>query len=236
VPEPGEVRVWFARLDLPAPVVAGRERRLSSDERARAAAFRFDRDRRRFVAARGFLRGVLGECLGIPPREVTFAYGPHGKPRLADPSSGLHFNLSHSGERAACALRRDGEIGVDVEAVRDLDDADDIAARFFSAAEATALRRLTSSGERLAAFFNCWTRKEAYLKALGDGLARPLDGFDVTLLPGEPPRLSRVVDDDEEPARWSLAELDPGPGYVGAVAVRARGWRLATGWWEEAEP
>ena len=233
MPEPGEVRVWFARLDPPAPVLASLERGLSCDERARAAAFRFDRDRRRFVAARGFLRAVLGRCLGNRPGEVSFAYGPHGKPRLADPSASLRFNLSHSGERAACALCREEEIGVDVEAVRDLDDADAIAAHFFSAAEAAAIRRLPSAPERLEALFNCWTRKEAYLKALGDGLARPLDDFDVTLLPGEPARLSRVAGDAAEPSRWSLAELDPGPGYVGEVAVRSRGWRLATGWWDE---
>jgi len=235
MPAPGEVRVWLARLDCPAPVLAALDRRLSTEERTRAAAFRFARDRRRFVAARGFLRGVLGRCLEVHPQEVKFAYGSHGKPRLAEEGSGLRFNLSHSGERAACALCLGSEIGVDVEAVRDLGDADDIAARFFSAAEGAALRRLPAN-ERLEAFFHCWTRKEAYLKALGDGLARPLDGFDVTLLPAEPARLARVAGDEAEAARWSLEQLDPGPGYVGAVAVQGRGWCLTSGWWVEESP
>jgi len=208
--------------------------RLSADEAKRAAAFCFERDRHRFVAARGFLREILGRYLRAAGEALSFEYGPHGKPALAGEfRDALRFNVSHSGEMALYAVTLQREVGVDIEALREVNDAEQIAERFFSPAERVAFR-LQAPGQRQQAFFNCWTRKEAYLKALGDGLARPLDGFDVTLAPGEPARLLRVEGEPRESERWSLRELLPARGYVGAVAVEGHGWRLTCGEWNPA--
>ena len=146
------------------------------------------------------------------------------------PPNWLRFNVSHSQGLAVVAVTRHREIGVDVEEVRPLPDAQPIAERCFSGEENRVFLGVPAA-DRLAAFFNCWTRKEAYLKALGDGLARPLDAFDVTLLTGEPARLLRVKGDEREAARWSLRALYPALGYVGALVVEGHGWELAGGDW-----
>jgi 4'-phosphopantetheinyl transferase len=160
------------------------------------------------------LRRLLGGFLGLEPERVELRYGPHGKPCV----EGLRFNLAHSHELALYAFSRGRELGVDLERIRPLRDAAAIAERYFSAEENAVLRSLPEI-QRHEAFFRCWTRKEAYLKALGDGLARPLDSFDVTLAPGEPARLLRVQGAPDEAARWSLLHLDPAPGFVGALAA-----------------
>jgi 4'-phosphopantetheinyl transferase len=214
---------------------------LSPDEKARAGRFVFARHQRRFAAGRGALRAILGGYLDRAPARLRFEYGPHGKPSLAAPEaeSGLRFNLSHSQGLALVAVTRFRELGVDVEEVRPLVDAQPIAARCFSAEENRVFLGVPAA-DRLAVFFNCWTRKEAYLKALGDGLARPLDTFDVTLRAGEPARLVRVRGDEEEAARWSLRALEPAPGFVGALSVEGQDWTLACGAWppgfESVEP
>jgi 4'-phosphopantetheinyl transferase len=207
--------VWWARLDrLPPVLLAGP---LSADERERAGRFRFDRDRRRFVAARGLLRLVLGRTLGLDPAGLRFAYGPRGKPSLAD-GPGLGFNVSHSGGLALLAFAWDRELGVDVEEEREVKEAADIARRYFSHRESEELLRLPE-GERKAAFFRCWTRKEAFIKATGDGLSRALDAFDVTLRPGEPARLLRVEGEPGAKSRFWIEDLRPAPGFAGALAV-----------------
>lgn len=196
---------------------------LSADERSRAGRFAFERDRRRYVAARGRLRQLLGERLGVAPESLQFVYNPHGKPALArrPGQRDLRFNVAHCGEVAAYAFAGGREVGVDVEAVRELPDADDIAMRFFSRRERAAYMRLPAQ-ERPQGFFNCWTRKEAFIKALGEGLSHPLEAFDVSLAPGKPARLLRVGRVRASRCGWTLSSFVPGPGLVGAVALQAR--------------
>jgi 4'-phosphopantetheinyl transferase len=227
-----EVHVWRAALDQPNERVRRLLGTLSADERARADKFYFERHRRPFIVSRGFLRAILGRYLDREPESLVFTYGPQGKPALGE--TDLHFNLSHSGDCALLALTRGREIGVDVERVRPRAELEGIAGRFFAPAEVAALRAV-SAVEKEQAFFNCWTRKEAYVKACGEGLARPLDRFEVSLAPGEAARLIAVADDAAEAARWALRELESLPGYVGCVAVPGHGWRLRCWRWHEQE-
>jgi 4'-phosphopantetheinyl transferase len=227
------LHLWAARLDPPAPRVAELRRLLDPDERARADRFRFDVHRRRFIVGRGFQRLLLGSYLGADPASLVYAYGPKGKPALAGrhEGAGLWFNLSNSEELALLGLDREREIGVDVEHLRPLSDLEALAERFFSAGESRTLLALPPA-ERIRGFFNCWTRKEAYLKAVGDGLSAPLNRFDVTLSPGEPARMLALEGSSERAAAWSLYHLEPVEGYLGAVAIEGEGWKLAGWTWE----
>jgi 4'-phosphopantetheinyl transferase len=223
-----DVDVWRFSLEQPAAVVDAFFQLLDADERARAERFAMERVRRQFVVGRGFLRQALARYLQVDPRSVRFAYGNFGKPLLAE-EAGLAFNLTHSDERALLGVTRAGELGVDLERVRAMQDLEGIARRFFAPGEVAVLRAVETALRELA-FFHCWTRKEAFIKALGEGLSRPLDQFEVTLRPGEPARLLWVQDDPREHERWQFTHLDPWPGYVGCVALAARGWR--TRCWE----
>jgi 4'-phosphopantetheinyl transferase len=227
-----EVHVWRASLDLPASHVQDLQHTLAADELNRAARFHFQRDRRHFIVARGLLRAILGRTLGVAPGQLCFCYSPHAKPALAitPGQEPVNFNLSHSGGLVLYALTRRRQIGIDLERIRADLEIEPIAARFFSRREYTVLRALPGS-VRLEAFFNCWTRKEAYIKARGEGLSLPLDRFDVSLVPGEPATLLSTRDDPQEATRWSLRALSPGPGYVAALAVEGRGWRLKCWQW-----
>jgi 4'-phosphopantetheinyl transferase len=191
---------------------------LSPDERQRAARYHFQRDREHFCVARGALRSILGDYLNRPPARISFSYGPYGKPALDGVAGGarLRFNVAHSHGLALYAVTLDRETGVDVELVRDDFPTFDIAERFFSEAEVAAWRALPPD-ERAGAFFDCWTRKEAYIKARGEGLSLPLHEFTVSL--GESPRLLSAGDDPREASRWSLIELHPATGYRAALAV-----------------
>jgi 4'-phosphopantetheinyl transferase len=195
---------------------------LSDAERLRASRFVFARDRRRFVVARAWLRRMLGPRLGIEPEAVEITYGPRDKPALPRhaASSDLRFNVSHSEEVAVYAFARGREVGIDVEAVRAIEDADAIAARFFSVRENRAYCALDPRDKPLG-FFNCWTRKEAFIKAIGDGLYHPLDSFDVSLAPGEPARILRVGDVPGESCGWHLETFSPAPGFVAAVVIES---------------
>jgi 4'-phosphopantetheinyl transferase len=224
------VHVFAVRLDDRALSTA---RWLSPDETDRASRFHFERDRRRFAAARGVLRALLGRYLGVDPSALVFAYGRHGKPSLAPPWEGLHFNVSHSSDVALVALGTDHEIGVDVEHERPVAEMDSIRQRHFSPRENAEMDRLPES-DRGHAFFLCWTRKEAFIKAVGDGLSHALDAFDVTVVPGEPARLLRVEGDPEAPRRFYLAGLEPAEGFAGALAVLGRPARVACFGWDES--
>lgn len=217
-----DVHVWRIPLDPPPPLLTDLSAALSADERSRAARFRFDIHRTRFTAGRAVLRHLLASYLKMRPDEVSFRYSAHGKPSLAGSAadSGLRFNFSNAGGMALAAFVLDREVGVDLEELKRVADFAAIAERYFSAAENEAMRALPPES-RDAAFFTCWTRKEAYIKALGEGLSVPLDSFDVTLAPGEPPRLLATRGETGGAPRWSLHALDPGPGYVGALAVEA---------------
>ena len=224
-----EVHVWRASLDQPTWYVQRLTQILSADERLRAEQFHFEQDWRRFTVARGLLRRILSCYLDVKPSDLQFCYGPAGKPCL--PRSEMtdwgrvRFNLAHSRGLALYAITYDREVGIDLEHIRPMPDAEQIAARFFSSREVAAFRT-TPPNKKLLAFFNCWTRKEAYLKANGDGLAQPLDQFEVSLAPGEPARLLRIHNDPQAASRWSIQELTPATGYAAAIAIENRSFSL----------
>ena len=220
IPGEGEIHAWFARLDLRPDRLERLRASLSPDELARAGRFHFERDRDRFTAARGMLRELLGEYLETSPQCLSFLYGEHGKPALAPPwdGSGMRFNLSHSHGYGLYAFTTGREIGCDIEQLREDVLRDRIAERFFSSAEQAALNALPPH-LRTEGFFNCWTRKEAWIKARSQGLSLPLDSFDVTLAPGEEARLVATRPDPEEAARWSVVDLRAPQGFAAAVAI-----------------
>jgi 4'-phosphopantetheinyl transferase len=219
-----EVHVWRIALDPSAAEVAASATLLSPDERERAARFRFDADRRRYTVARAALRRLLGRYLERPPAGLHFDYGAYGKPFLPD-AGRLRFNLSHSGELALLGVALGRELGVDVERESDRHADAGVARRFFAPEELAALEPLAADAWRRG-FFACWTRKEAYVKALGAGFQVPLDAFAVTIAPDAPARLVAARHDPAELRRWTLASLEPAEGYAGAVAVEGSGWRL----------
>ncbi len=219
-----EIHVWCASLNKP---LSRFNNVLSAGERRRAERFHFEEDRQRFIVRRGILRTFLGYYLNVEPGRLQFCYGKNGKPALADKFGGgaIRFNMSCSKALALYAFTRDTEIGVDIEYIRDLSEMEPIAERFFSARESAAFYTLPESARR-EAFFNCWTRKEAFLKATGDGLSGPLDGFDVSLVPGEPARLLGINGDARAVSRWSIQDLKPAPGFAAAVAIEGRSWEV----------
>jgi 4'-phosphopantetheinyl transferase len=217
---PGGAHVWCLALDLGEDQVSQLYARLSSDEAERAGRHHFERHRRRFVACRGQVRQILAGYLKAGAGDLRFRYGPRGKPALEAPwsNSKIRFNVSNSEDAALLAVAIDRELGVDVEHVREPRDFDSLAAQFFAVSEVTQLRSLPQE-QRLEAFFRCWTRKEAVLKAVGTGLAFPLDKVVVTLGPSEPARVVAYDDDSAAASRWWLANLAPLPEYVGALAA-----------------
>jgi 4'-phosphopantetheinyl transferase len=222
LPAARSVDVWRILLTHPelAHDAAGI---LSDDERDRAARFRFERDRSRFVAAHIALRRVLATALDADPASIVFGSGMHGKPFVAVPSSSLEFNLSHSGDYALLALATGRPVGVDIERIADLEH-DSVARQFFSAAEAAKLHGV-DGGRKAAAFAACWTRKEAYLKASGAGVTAGLDHFDVALLPDEPVQL--LADRrDPDAGRWKLVNLDAPDGYAAALVAEGHDWQV----------
>ncbi|MBI3779500.1 MAG: 4'-phosphopantetheinyl transferase superfamily protein [candidate division NC10 bacterium] len=227
-----EVHVWRAGLNQKASLVQGLLMILSADEKVRAERFSFQRDREHFIVARGMLRAILGRYLQREPTNIRFCYSPKGKPVLAQGLGGdaLRFNLSHSHGLALCAVTNGREIGIDLEQVRPDLKVEEIARRFFSSDEVATLRTLPPQMQS-EAFFACWTRKEAYIKAKGEGLSFPLHEFDVSLAPGEPAALLTTREGPQESSRWTLQELMPGPGYAAALAVEGNGWRLARWEW-----
>lgn len=224
-PGPDEVHLWNWRLDPDESRLHAFKRMLSGAEIERALRPFRSRDRTRFIAARGGLRMLLGRYLGRAPGAIAFAENEFGKPCLADGSGGppLHFNLSHAEDRAVLAVAAGFEVGVDVERLER--DRDLAASDLFSQDERRALLSLPAE-RRAEAFLRCWTRKEAFVKAVGGGLSIPLDGFTMSLGPDEPARLVAVAALPQEAARWQIVHLEPAPGYVGAVAARRRRWSV----------
>jgi 4'-phosphopantetheinyl transferase len=232
-----EVHVWRAQLELPSSQVQRLRGLLTEDELDRAHRFFFEIDRQRFIAARGALRSILSRYLTFSPGHLRFIYNQYGKPFLAPEFSSylLNFNLSHSGSMALYAMTRNMEIGVDVERVRADFEYEEIAKRFFSVNEVAILDTIPTD-KKLEAFYNCWTRKEAYIKAHGKGLSIPLDSFDVSFAPGEPAMVMHMKDEPQEPSLWALQDIQPGPGYVGALAVKGIGCRLKYWEWNQLSP
>ncbi|NWG15751.1 MAG: 4'-phosphopantetheinyl transferase superfamily protein [Chloroflexi bacterium] len=224
--------VWATRLDFDPQRVKHLAGLLSPDEQARAARFRFAVHRRRFIVARGVLRTLLGRYTNAAPESVRLKYSPAGKPS-PDPDHGLRFNLSHSHELALYAIAYEREVGVDLEYMRPLEDIERLAAGTFSARENAVWRQLPDA-QKQEGFFNCWTRKEAYIKALGQGLSYPLDQFDVSLKPGEPARLLSVTGTPQEVTRWTFQAFNPGENYVAALVVEGQGWYMRR--WQYDDP
>jgi len=223
------IQVWAAGLDPGNDRLATYAQTLAPDEKERAARFHAERDRRRFTVARGFLRAVLGQCIECSPTGLVFSYETRGKPTLVDDPA-FHFNLSHSGELALLAVTRLAPVGIDVEHVRPMRDAAAIAERFFSPGESAGLNAVPEA-DRPAAFFNLWTRKEAWLKATGEGISNSLNRVEVSFLPGEPARLIRLFGESERVGGWTLLELTPAAGYAAALAIEAPDAIVRCGHW-----
>jgi 4'-phosphopantetheinyl transferase len=202
----GAIHVWSALLERSDAGYSAALATLSDDERARAAKFHFERDRKNFVAGRSLLRVILGHYLEIGPSQITLAYEERGKPRLPAPDGvpPLHFNLSHSRNLALCAVSRFAAVGVDVEQIRPMPELADIAASFCSMPE-NALLNAAPPDKKLEVFFSIWTRKEACLKATGEGIASALAQLDCS----------------QTPPGWLLQTLSPAPGFIGALACAA---------------
>ena len=228
-----DVHVWSIAL-TPAEEVYQRLRAgLSPDEQRRAAQFKFEKLQKRFIAGRGALRDILSRYTGRAAEKIIFEYETYGKPKLAATlnSNNISFNLSHTEDLALCAVCRDRAVGVDVELIRPMDDAEAIAQRFFSRVESEKFCALPAA-QKPAAFFNCWTRKEAFIKALGEGLSHPLDQFEVSFREGEPAALLCTRPDPREATKWTLRTLQPAPNFVGALAVAGNGLSLKCWQWE----
>lgn len=231
---PAEVHVWRASLALPAARIRQLAQFLSDDERRRAEQFHVEGARRRFIAGRGQLRVLLSRYLTVSPDHLCFGYEASGKPHLEGPLGGeLCFNLSHSHDRVLYAVSWDRAVGVDLERLRPIVQMASLAQRILSPRELIVFRSLPAQ-EREAAFFSCWTRKEAYVKARGDGLVRPLHQIDVSLAPWEPARPLLVGGQPEESDRWTPLALPRTMGYVASLAVEGKGWRLVCWQWPDS--
>lgn len=219
----GDVHVWAVPLVAEGYELLEYWRLLSSVERQRAKNFHFEKDRIGFVVSHGALRSILATYLAVEPGRLDFHYGRQGKPALVSPrgAAPVNFNLSHSGELGLIAVSACYRVGVDVEKIRANFATSSSANSFFSKQEVKLLTSIPSS-KRVEAFFNCWTRKEAYLKGTGLGLSIPLDQFDVSLDPETPPALLEARHAPNDVGRWCLYDLSPAPGYSGALAVEAR--------------
>jgi 4'-phosphopantetheinyl transferase len=211
------VELWRVSLDVLPDSVKLSKSNLSADEIQRASRFRFDQDRERFIVAHASLRGILARHLQAEPSRLEFSTNEYGKPFL--PGSEIEFNLSHSGDYALIAVTRGRDVGVDIEQIRAEVEIESLAARYFSSVEVSELLALPLE-QRTIGFFNCWTRKEAYIKARGLGLSLPLDSFDVSLSPDQPALLRATRPNANDAAQWTVLSLPIGSGYAGAIAVR----------------
>jgi 4'-phosphopantetheinyl transferase len=228
-----EIHVWCASLATDEATLQRFESTLADQERERAGRFIFARDSDRYIAARGILRDLLGKYLRCAPQSIEFAYGPYGKPAVANAAlrPAICFNLSHSHGLAVVAIGHEREVGIDVELIRAEFASEAIAKRYFSAKEIDELSRLPAE-LRTEGFFLCWTRKEAYIKAKGDGLRIPLDSFDVSLSPGGRATLSSV-----DAPRWGIEsfvpELVSERRFAAAVVAEGKDWRTRYFEWKQ---
>lgn len=222
--ERDEVHVWILAPELPANL-DNYSRLLSREEQERSTRFLFPHLKRNFIVDHARLRLILGAYAGRAPETLAFAVNEYGKPELADGAGSLRFNLSHTHGRSVVAVCLDSPVGIDVEAVRPIDDWEGIAQSHFSAREIAALHASAES-DRQHAFFRCWTRKEAFLKAHGFGLSIPLDSFAVSLARETAPALLECTWDPQETSRWSFFSLDLGEEFAGALAIPRGNWKL----------
>jgi 4'-phosphopantetheinyl transferase len=226
----GEVHVWRARLDQSRERIQDLWRTISAGEQVRASRFHFAEHQDRYVVSHGVLRDILRRYRPLVRELLRFVTSSHGKPELAEEAGGhnLRFNLSHSHSVALVAVAADREVGVDVEHLRELANWEDIARRYLSDPERRALNN-KSEQERMVAFFNCWTRKEAYVKAKGMGLSIPMNSFSTEV---SADKLVRAVPGENPDTPWSLEDLFPCQSYVGALVVEGRLSRLTRWNWD----
>lgn len=229
--EKSQVAIWHIPLAQNDATIRACRSLLPPDEIERADRFYFEKDRRHFAVAHGALRQILARYTGADPREIEFSFGSKGKPDLKSPVDTIKFNLSHSGNLALLAVTREAILGVDVEFIKTDFGGQEIAERFFSRHEVSTLLALPME-ERAHAFFSCWTRKEAYIKAVGEGLSLPLDSFDVAFGPGIHPALLRVEASAEELLRWRLYDIEVPPEYRAALMVEGRQHQLQQRQWK----
>lgn len=219
-PQEDEIHIWMLSLNQPGTSIGNYERTLSTFELNRANAYQSIDLRTKYVLAHISLRFILGHYLDTEPHEIIYGYETHGKPYIIAPESqDLNFNMTYSQDRALIALMKGNSIGIDLEYYKDLSDVNQLVDRYFSPAERSYYYQLKPE-DRLRAFYRGWTRKEAFIKALGSGLSFPLDSFTVTITPDEPVRLDNLKGDS--PKRWQiydLSELFPGKDYEAALAV-----------------
>ena len=229
-----EVHVWRASMDVSNSKVEELRKLLTNEEVIKGNRLQFEADRRKFIVARSYLRKLLGQYLCVHPASITFSYNKYGKPSLAKSIDvqNLSFSVAHSGELALYAVTLNRKIGVDLEKIQPEFNSYEIASSYFSASEVKRLDDVPGS-LRQQAFFNCWTLKEAFVKAIGLGLSLPLDRFEVAFSPDEPARLLQTHWDEKEASRWSLMTLEVEPGYVAALAVKGHNWELCTWDFEE---
>ena len=227
-----EVHVWRASLEAPGTRIAELRCILSGDELGRANRYLSKSNGRRFLVARALLRTILGRYLGVRPTALFFDYGRNGKPELAQGCNpgGLRFNLSHTGNIAIYAITRNRAVGIDIEDPSRTVDMQPIVRRNCSKQEQADLKSVPEELQQQA-FFTCWTRKEAYIKARGDGLSAHLNQITVSLVPGEPARLIDTPEGKEEAARWTIKEINVGSGYVAALIAEGHNWTLRNWGW-----
>lgn len=218
-----ELHIWCFQIGDNGKTLQLAHRLLSHDERERALRFRVDAAMRSYVVSRAMTRTILGDFCDKAPEDIQFDYTAEGKPFV---SGGVHFNVSHSGDLVACAVTACAPIGVDIEIHKPISDWELVARNFFCENEFRNLNHAVPRCQRVAAFHDCWVRKEAVVKALGGGLSIPLDSFEVSVLPDAPYGLLAVNDLPDEAREWTLETFRPGSGYSGAVALRSRSVRL----------
>jgi len=226
-----EVHIWIANLDQ--IILRGDEERLPLSERIRADKYHYQIHKNRYIIQHTLLRLIIGHYQGIGFFEGEFYLGEHRKPYLSgiNGKDTICFNISNSDSMGIFAFSKNLEIGVDIELVRDIPEMDKIVEQFFSAKEKDFLRSLPENRKKKA-FYSCWTRKEAFLKAIGDGLVQSLDKFDLDLIPGELTRILRMGEDSKIESRWFIQNLKPAPNYVGAFAVKSHMFETKRWRWE----
>ena len=223
-----EVHVWRVLIDSTTVQIENLKEILSSDELVKAGRFHFEKDQKRFIAARGILRRILGHYLDMNPHDIRFEYTSHGKPLLAGISGNdtISFNLTHSGAFALYAITRGKDIGIDIERVRDDVDMYQITQRFFSQGEINSLKQIDEN-KRLELFFQYWTRKEAFLKAMGEGITFPMEQCDVSLVNGRVLSPVTLLGINRENSCWHVQDLFPGRVYTAAIAVEGGDWDIS---------
>jgi 4'-phosphopantetheinyl transferase len=223
----GEVHVWYGSYNDMRPYFPLLSQTLSQTERMRGEKYRFPIDRHNYIIRHGILRALIGRYLSIHPKGIRFGMNEFGKPLIEDTcrEDPLQFNLSTSNKMVLYVFAHGRRVGVDMEFIRPMEDMDAIVESCFSFDENTEFNALPVK-KRQEAFYHCWTQKEAFVKALGDGLFRRLDQFDVSLIPGTPAELKRTAWDPDEATRWTLKSITPTQGYIASLAVEGSGWSL----------